>query len=122
MLLLSLTTRTLFSLVCPTAARDVGDQNNKCMQMECIDVVSSCGVGDQNNKCMQTDCIDMVSSCRTPRQSSGSGVRLDATLRRDDVGSPFGRFNVDTSSMAISIFEPDSGLLLVALILDFTTV
>ncbi len=54
--------------------------------------------------------------------SSGSGVKLDAALRQGDVGSPFGRFSVDTS-MEISIFGPDSGFMVVAfLVLEFTTV
>ena len=55
--------------------------------------------------------------------SSGSGVKLDAALRHGDVGSPFGRFSVDTSSIAISIFGPDSGFMVVPfLVLEFTTV
>jgi hypothetical protein len=51
-------------------------------------------------------------------------VRLDDKLGRGEVGS-FKNFDVDASSMAISIFGPDfsSFTLVIALLdLDFTTV
>jgi hypothetical protein len=43
--------------------------------------------------------------------SSGSGVKPNAAFRHSDVDSPFGRFGVDTSSIALSIFGPDSGFM-----------
>lgn len=44
-------------------------------------------------------------------------------FRHGDVDSHFGRFGVDTSSIALSSFGPDSGFMVAAfLVFDFTTV
>ena len=57
----------------------------------------------------------------SPYTSSGSGVRLDDALRHGDAGSS-DSFSADVSSMAISIFGPDTTSFTVFLVLDFPTV
>ena len=59
----------------------------------------------------------------TTLMSSASGTELDVAHRHGNVSPPFGRSSVNTFCMAISIFEPDSGFIVVAfLVLDFATV
>ena len=119
--LLSLTTRTLFSLICPTATQKASSHRN-CIHPSKFPLFQS--------SCLGHKILEMLVICRCGpylgRQVLGviwSGVRLDAALRHGDFGSPFGRFSVVLSSMATSIFGPDSAWMVVAfLALDLRTV